>query len=151
MTESLNKTRIETFLKDIIEICKKDPMKIEVVSVNFKSLLSVMKHYERAPRLYNHIIEDAESTFNAQMEAQIQPDKRYDGEKVRNPVIMELERVFGRKLKQTDLQHIGTAISNKTGLKLDRETKRSKVLLVKWFTINWRIVQDNLTAINLES
>ena len=57
---------------------------------------------------------------------------------------------WGDNLSQTELLGIATILCTKTGLKVDREAKRRKDVLVKWFDENFHIIQRYFDLIVLE-
>ena len=57
---------------------------------------------------------------------------------------------WGDNLSQTELLGIATILSFKTGLKVDREAKRRKDVLVKWFDENLPILKHYLELVVLE-
>ena len=119
--------------------------------MNFKSLLNAMKLYDRAPRYFNSIFEDDEMQYmqGDGMNFNKQNSSNADQNQPNKSKINELEKIFGRKLKQTDLQQIGNLLASKLNLKLDRNTKRSKVLLIEWFTKHWQILYPKIYEFNL--
>ena len=56
---------------------------------------------------------------------------------------------FGPRVGQTELQSIAELISGTQQIKLDRDAKRRKVVLVKWFEENWDVIERLLTYIVL--
>ena len=57
---------------------------------------------------------------------------------------------FGSHLNQKELISIAELIASKNHLKLDRDAKRRKVVLIKWFQENWEIVKPLLLIITLD-
>ena len=152
MSESNQHARIVNYINEIIEACRQDPTRIEVATVNFKSLLNAMKLYERAPRYFNSIFEDDENQFPQQDQMQFnQMNEKKNESTNKAPVLNELEKIYGRKLKQTDLQQLGSALATQAGIKIDRDTKRSKVALTKWFATNWQIIYPKIYELNLNT
>lgn len=145
MSESNLHSRIAGYIHDIIEACRQDPSRLEVATTNFQSLVNAMKLYERAPRYFNMILEDAEAPHNAAG----QEKRSNEADMYKFPVVGELEKIYGKKLKQTELQMLGNALANKVGLRLDRDTKRSKVLLLQWFSQNWTTIHPKIYEHNL--
>ena len=150
MSESTQHSRIAQYIREIIEVCKNDPSRLEVAIVNFQSLVNAMKAYERAPRYFNDILEEADSFIPAgQMPHIISQEKRHDGDPYKYPIVGELEKIYKRKLKQTELQALASQLSAKTGLRLERDTKRSKALLLQWFSNNWTTLQPKIFEFHL--
>jgi hypothetical protein len=57
---------------------------------------------------------------------------------------------FGANIKQPELLSIATVISKSTGIKLDRDAKRRKSVLIKWFEENWASIAPYLEYVVLE-
>lgn len=151
MAEYNQQARIEAYIRDIIEVCRSDPAKLEVAIVNFQSLLDAMKLYGRSPKYYNNFIEDAEKNSQLTQHFPYTGNNRKDNDPYKFPVVGELEKIYGRKLKQTELQALGVQLASKTGLKLERDTKRSKPLLLQWFYKNWTTLKPKIHEFNLNN
>ena len=67
-----------------------------------------------------------------------------------NPVTQEITRRFGSNIKHGELVGIAQAIADKAQIKLDRDAKRRKNVLLKWFAENWEIISPFLDYIVLE-
>ena len=67
-----------------------------------------------------------------------------------NPVTQEITRRFGPNIKHGELVGIAQAIADKAQIKLDRDAKRRKNVLIKWFAENWDIISPFLDYIVLE-
>ena len=67
-----------------------------------------------------------------------------------NPVTQEITRRFGANIKHGELVGIAQAIAEKAQIKLDRDAKRRKNVLLKWFAENWEIISPFLDYIVLE-
>jgi hypothetical protein len=61
-----------------------------------------------------------------------------------------LVRTFGPKVKHNELLSIAVLISRKTPIKVDRDAKRRKVAMIKWFDEHWDDVYPLLKLIVLE-
>ncbi|EAY11849.1 hypothetical protein TVAG_459210 [Trichomonas vaginalis G3] len=151
MTESNQHNRIVKYINEIIEYCRQDPTRIEVAVANFNCLLTAMKLYDRAPRYFNSIFDDCDATIPLQ-NAPIIPlaaDKPPESQN-KPPVLNELEKIYGKKLKITDLQMLGSALSQNLNIKLDRDTKRSKVAMINWFATNWNVILPKIYELGLQ-
>ena len=140
-------SKIATYIQEIIEACKDDSIKREVAIANFTSLLNAMKGYERAPRYYNAIFDENDAQPN-QMNMRIN-DKHNDADVYKYPVVGELEKIYGRKLKQCELQKLANALSSSVNIHLTRDTKRSKSLLLNWFSNNWTVIHSKIYELKL--
>ena len=67
-----------------------------------------------------------------------------------NPVTQEITRRFGSTIKHGELVGIAQAIADKAQIKLDRDAKRRKNVLLKWFSENWDVISPFLDYIVLE-
>lgn len=67
-----------------------------------------------------------------------------------NFVVEELTRRFGSDVKQGELVDVALAISEKADIRLDRDAKRRKAVLFKWFEENWQTIQPYLDYIIIE-
>lgn len=57
----------------------------------------------------------------------------------------ELSSLFGLEVKQTFLIEVAKKLSSQLNLPLDREAKRRKSVLIKWFEENWDHVSSHLS------
>ncbi|OHT13542.1 hypothetical protein TRFO_03281 [Tritrichomonas foetus] len=67
-----------------------------------------------------------------------------------NYVTQEITRRFGANLKQGELVNIAQVIADQASIKLDRDAKRRKNVLFKWFEENWTQITPYLDYIVLE-
>jgi hypothetical protein len=149
MSESTQHSRIANYIHEIIQGCQNDPVRLEVATVNFTSLITAMKLYERAPSHFKAIIDEADNppaqlgqpTFMAI------PAFGENANMYRNPVIGPLEEMFGRKLKQRELATYGKIVAERLSLKLDRETKRNRAKLLRWYSDNWEALRPMMQEI----
>jgi hypothetical protein len=58
--------------------------------------------------------------------------------------------IFGPDLKQEELVSIAELIAKRLDIRLDRDARRRKIVMVKWFDENWTAVEPLLSAIVLE-
>jgi hypothetical protein len=63
----------------------------------------------------------------------------------------QLSKVFGPHLKQEELVSIAELIAKKLDIRLDRDARRRKIVMLKWFEENWVAVEPLLAAIVLEN
>jgi hypothetical protein len=62
----------------------------------------------------------------------------------------EITRRFGPNVKHPELLGIAMVISENANVRLDRDAKRRKAVLIKWFDENWADVSPYLDYIVLE-
>jgi hypothetical protein len=53
------------------------------------------------------------------------------------PVWQEITRRFGPNVKQPELVSIASVLAQSANIRLDRDAKRRKSVLIKWFQENW--------------
>lgn len=145
MTDNQQQSKLEALINEIIEACKNDPIRLQVAISNFQALCDSMKGYERAPRYFNAIFEEGATQANS---VSIRT-KRSDAD-AKHPIEVEFEKIYSRKLKLTELQHLEKELSSKLKLRIDRNTKRSKVCLLQWFSSNWEIIQPKIIEFGLD-
>jgi hypothetical protein len=67
-----------------------------------------------------------------------------------NFVWKEISNRFGNNIKQPELLSIANVLASHANLKLDRDAKRRKSVLIKWFDEHWAQVQPYLDYVLLE-
>ena len=67
-----------------------------------------------------------------------------------NMVWHEITQRFGASIKQPELLSIATVLAQNANIKLDRDAKRRKSVLVKWFEENWAVIKPFLDYVVLE-
>ena len=67
-----------------------------------------------------------------------------------NPAWYHITQKFGSNIKQPELLSIAEVCANSAGIKLDRDAKRRKSVLIKWFEENWPRIQPFLNFVVLE-
>ena len=68
-----------------------------------------------------------------------------------NQAWKEITSRFGTSLKQPELLSIAQVLSQNANVKLDRDAKRRKCVLIKWFSENWSKLQPFLGYVILEN
>lgn len=58
---------------------------------------------------------------------------------------------LGSNLTQRELLSIARLVSQEANIKLDRDARRRKIVLIKWFVENWKFVEPRLSDIVLET
>ena len=66
-----------------------------------------------------------------------------------NPVWREITHRFGSNIKQPELLSIANVLSQSARIKLDRDAKRRKTVLIKWFQENWTSIYPYLDYVVL--
>ena len=67
-----------------------------------------------------------------------------------NMVWHEITQRFGASIKQPELLSIATVLAQNANIKLDRDAKRRKSVLIKWFEENWAAIHPYLDYVVLE-
>lgn len=67
-----------------------------------------------------------------------------------NMVMKQLTQQFGPNIKQPELRSIADVVSQNANIKLDRDAKRRKTVLIKWFDENWDKIKTILPYVILE-
>jgi hypothetical protein len=67
------------------------------------------------------------------------------------PAWREITRRFGPNIKQPELVSIASVLAQGTNIRLDRDAKRRKAVLIKWFEENWAAIAPSLDCVVLES
>ncbi|EAX97547.1 hypothetical protein TVAG_006780 [Trichomonas vaginalis G3] len=67
-----------------------------------------------------------------------------------NAVWHEITQRFGANIKQPELLSIANVLAQNASIKLDRDAKRRKSVLIKWFEENWNAIQPYLAYVVLE-
>lgn len=62
----------------------------------------------------------------------------------------EITQRFGTNIKQPELLSIAEVLANYANVKLDRDAKRRKTVLIKWFSENWSLISPYLSYVVLE-
>ena len=58
--------------------------------------------------------------------------------------------IFGPNIKHPELVSIATVASGFLNIKLDRDAKRRKKVLIKWFEENWAEIEPIISRVQLE-
>jgi hypothetical protein len=57
---------------------------------------------------------------------------------------------FGQNIKQAELLSMAEVVASQANIKLDRDAKRRKSVLIKWFEENWVAIEPFLQYVVLE-
>lgn len=60
-----------------------------------------------------------------------------------------LKSNYGDKITHNELIHIAKIVSVYTGIRVSRDAKRRKVVLLKWFDENWHAIKPVLAMVSL--
>jgi hypothetical protein len=67
-----------------------------------------------------------------------------------NPAWKAIAQRFGPAIKQGELLSIATVLAENANIRLDRDAKRRKSVLLKWFEENWTAVSPFIDYVVLE-
>jgi hypothetical protein len=67
-----------------------------------------------------------------------------------NPVWTAITQKFGPTIKQPELLSIASVLAANANIRLDRDAKRRKSVLLKWFEENWLAVEPFIDFVVLE-
>ena len=67
-----------------------------------------------------------------------------------NDVWRQITSRFGANIKQPELLSIAKVLAQNANLKLDRDAKRRKSVLIKWFDENWNLIAPFIDYVVLE-
>jgi hypothetical protein len=77
--------------------------------------------------------------------------KRVDGFNwKRSTAWKHLSAAYGPSLKHEELVSIADLAAKKLGIRLDRDARRRKIVMIKWFEENWAVLEPLLSKIVLE-
>jgi hypothetical protein len=62
----------------------------------------------------------------------------------------QLTCLYGPKLNQEELVSIADLVAGRLQIKLDRDARRRKTVIIKWFEENWNLIQPLLSTIVLD-
>lgn len=133
---------------------------IQAVEKDEKKATAIQKYVDLISQQVVQMLYQQQQQVNVMMF--MQPQKSEYNEKVRvairlsgfnpkdNYVINEINKRFGPNIKHGELVAIAQAIAEKAQIKLDRDAKRRKNVLLKWFHENWDTISPFLDYIVLE-
>jgi hypothetical protein len=67
-----------------------------------------------------------------------------------NDAWKEMTRRFGSSIKHPELLTMAEALAKQAKLMLDRDAKRRKTVLIKWFEENWEAIRPHLDQVAFE-
>lgn len=65
-------------------------------------------------------------------------------------IVAELYKRFGSDIRHKELLAVADVVSQKAEIKIDRDAKRRKKVLFKWFEENWELIHPLLDFVVLE-
>lgn len=110
--------------------------------VNYQALIQIITDPTDFSSFFDNDIGMKEQKKDSQSLKEINPKD--------NPVWQEITHRFGTNIKQPELLSIALILSSHFHIKIDRDAKRRKGILIKWFQENWNVIQPFLNNIVLE-
>ena len=97
---------------------------------------------------------DASKLFNTEQSTTKEKERiasRLSGFNPKDNIVWhEITQRFGASIKQPELLSIATVLAQNANVKLDRDAKRRKSVLIKWFEENWAAIHPFLDYVVLE-
>lgn len=144
---------LKTTFREIMAACLGDPAKTELAISNLEQLIRVMQKYDIAPRYYNASLAGQDQAFMGGSLQMYHPQQDRGRSLADNALDIptELEKIYCRKLNLSHLQKLATELSARTLIRLDRDTKRNRTMLIKWFKSNWGLLHPRIYEYNLQN
>jgi hypothetical protein len=93
----------------------------------------------------------AASAFAIDMREKARVARRLNGFNIKDTIVWKvMTRRFGGNIKHPELVSMAEVLSSHACITLDRDAKRRKSVLVKWFQENWASIEPYLPYIVLE-
>lgn len=152
-----NQSKLRKSANDLLQALKSFPDKADQVIPYLDELNNQIQDLLKEPSL---ILQSGNKNFLNQM--QLLTGNDITGEKIRvalrlsgfDPknsfVANEISRRFGPNIKQAELYNIAQCIADYAKLNIDRDAKRRKSVLLKWFEEHWQNVSPYLDYVVLE-
>jgi hypothetical protein len=111
-------------------------------------LVTELRHPEQSRRAKGS---DSEYSRNANEVERRRVGARLNGFVFKDsPAWQMISRRFGENLNQMELLSLAQVLSARLNLKIDREAKRRKEVLIKWYDENFRAISEILPYVYLE-
>jgi hypothetical protein len=131
-----------TYLNEIFDVCRTDPLGLELAILNLEALTSVMKTYSCSQAYFNSVLEEAEVIESG-------PVAGVNDTANQEAIQKELEKIFRKKLILQDLVKIGMIVGPLIQRSLGREEKRVRGRILDWFFASWPIIQAKISELRL--
>jgi hypothetical protein len=119
---------LQSYVGDILSACQNDPARLELAAANFQLLINAMKRYDRSPVQFDGAFDESE-----------------DLESRRAIVSANIAKIIGAKqITQQVLREIGKVVSARTGLNVDRDTKRKQSRFLDLMWSHWDVIQPTI-------
>ena len=149
-----NQTRLRTAANELLKSIGNSELTVSIVKPHIESLISQVQNYIKDHANGYEVCKDCE-------ESRMQPQRILD-ERQRialrmkgfnqkeNSTWFELTRRFGSNVKRSELTSIAQVLADATNIILDRDAKRRKSVLLKWFDEHWLKLRPLLDYIVLD-
>ena len=145
----MSQEKLNNAIKIITEIASTQPENADAIKERLEKLLFIYKF----PEYHKNNPDDPLSNFpKTQNEIERKRvDDRLRGFSLKDSIAWKAicER-FGSDLNQTELLSMAEVIGHELHIKIDREAKRRKEVLIKWFDENFLIIKPILNIMVLE-
>ena len=129
------------------------------VQANLQNVSNQQEHTEYIMQQHqmvnpNNVLDFSSLPHNAYSEANNEKKRiseRLNGFNPRdNNAWKEISRRFGSNIKHPELLSIANVLASSANVRLDRDAKRRKTVLIKWFQENWAAISPFLDYVVLE-
>jgi hypothetical protein len=137
----MTRPTVDAYVHEIIASCAQTPARLELITANFELLVIALKRYDRAPRFFDTLLEDALGAPPHGPKPGVMPSPDPGNSE---PMKNRLAEVLGQKMNQRELVKIAKAIADRLAIVLGRDQKRNQTLLFKWFEDHWDVIRPIL-------
>lgn len=140
--------RLEQAIRNVKELFEKSKNNADGIKQRVMNLEKIMNY--KGSHIKKSTFEDQPIQSQTELE-RMRVDKRLKGFQVKDSIAWkEICKRFGSNLNQVELLSIAEVIGNQLNIKVDREAKRRKEVLIKWFDENYSSIGPFLDKIVLE-
>jgi hypothetical protein len=136
----MQRPTIDAYVHEIIAACAQDPSRLELITTNFQMLATALKRYDRAPRTFDMLLEDALGSAAPGPRPGLAPPPEASSE----AVIDRIVEIIGWRPKLRDLVKIAKEVGSRLAILVGRDLKRNQGLLWQWFDQHWDAIRPIL-------
>lgn len=149
-----NQTRLRNAANELLKVIGDRESAVNFVKPQIDSLILQVQRYitecasrgdmkeaEKEAKVQKNVIYDEKQRIAMRMEGFNQKD---------NSAWFELTKRFGQNIKRNELMNIAQVLANAADIKLDRDAKRRKSVLLKWFDEHWARIRPLLDYVVIE-
>lgn len=142
--------RLQNAFEQITALSLKNPQIASIILEPLRCLLQKLK-YPKSDAGSGSTVDGFEVTRNQNEIERKRVDQRLKGFSVKNSFGWKIICDFyGPNLNQAELLSLAEVLAQQLNLKVDREAKRRKEVLIKWFDENIGVIQPILPLVKLE-